>query len=360
MRLVKRLLMLLPTLLGIHLVAFLLLSLAPGDPSDIRTASLGGDSAALTSADAATLREAFRERYLYDQPLWRRYLHSLGPFNMGPTGHTFFGGTGEEPYAGLLALDFGNEFLRPQVRVGRELARRLVPTVTIAALAVLLMYAVAFAVGLIGALKQGSYLDRIGSAGIFVLYAVPGFWLALMLQRGFGPAGLDWLPTIGLKSFSADASHASAAGGAGWFATIGDRAAHLVLPVVCYAYAGFAVLSRQLRSSLIVSLRSDYVRTARAKGLGEGRIVWAHALRNSLLPQAILFAAVLPTLVGGSVLIESIFDIPGMGRYAYEGLLRRELNVVVATTLCSALMTVVGLYLSEFLTQWADPRTRRV
>lgn len=334
----RRLLYLVPTVLGISLLCFALLHLAPGDPAEL--ALTGGSTETEVSAEAL---ERFRAAYLLDEPLWKQYLHYLGPFDLSPRGHAWFGGTGEEPWGGLVLLDFQHELQRPHVAIRDELLRRLAVTVPHALAALLLAYLVALPLGIASALRPGSRLEQLSLALVFALYCVPVFWGALLLQLAFGASGLDWLPAL-----------ASAEDGAGFLAHL-QRG---VLPVVALAYPSFAYLSRQMRAGLLEALAADYVRTARAKGLSERLVVLKHALPNALLPVATLFAGVLPALIGGSVVVETIFDLPGMGRYAFEGLEQRDWFIVLATTTLAGLATTLGVLLSDLLTAALDPRIR--
>jgi peptide/nickel transport system permease protein len=162
------------------------------------------------------------------------------------------------------------------------------------------------------------------------------------LQFVFGASGLDWLPPLGASSA----------------VSFLERLRHGVLPVACLAYGSLAYLSRQMRSSVLEALSSDYVRTARAKGLPEGIVIRKHVLANALLPIVTLSAGVFPALIGGSVIVETVFDLPGMGRYAFEGLAQRDYFIVLATTLVSGVMTCLGMLVSDLLTAALDPRIR--
>ena len=261
-----------------------------------------------------------------------------------------FGGSGEDPWNGLLVLDLGDEFLRPGVSVAGELVERLRVTVPLAALSVLLSYLLAIPIGVYSAVRQGRPLEVASTLVLFMLYAIPTFWAGLLLQLAFGRAGLDWLPVLGLHDKDADQL-------SGWGYAL-DTAKHLVLPVVTYTYASLAYLSRQMRVGVVDAITQDYVRTARAKGLSEKVVVFKHVLRNSLIPVVTLLATILPILIGGSIIVEAVFDIPGMGKYAYDGLVNREYNVIMATTLFSALMTMLGMLLSDVLYAVVDPRIR--
>ena len=342
----KRLLWTIPTLLGISFVTFALLHLVPGDAASVRFAG-GERGASVADIDASLAR--FRAEHLFDRPLVVRYLHYLGPFNFGTDGARWLGGSGEDPWNGLLALDLGREYLRPQIEVGDELARRLRVTLPLSLIAAVLSYLLALPIGIYSAVRRGRAFDLASGGVLLVLYALPVFWVGVLLQLAFGRAGLGWLPALGWSNADADASFATRAL---------DVARHAVLPVACLTYGGLAYVSRQMRSSLLETLQQDYVRTARAKGLPERRVVLRHALRNALIPVATLFGKTLPVLVGGSILVETVFDLPGVGKYAYEGLLQREYNVVAACVLLSALMTVAGYLLSDLLYAWIDPRIR--
>ena len=191
-------------------------------------------------------------------------------------------------------------------------------------------------------------IEIVSTVTLFLLYAVPTFWAGLMLQLIFGKTGLDWLPVLGLHDKNAD----ELSGFAYWL----DTAEHSILPIAVLSYGGLAYLSRQMRVGVVDSITQDYVRTARAKGLDEKVVIFKHVLRNSVIPIITLLASILPILIGGSIIVETVFDIPGMGRYAYEGLTKREYNVIMATTMFSALMTILGILISDIMYAIVDPR----
>lgn len=343
----RRLAWMVPTLFGITLVVFVAVHAAPGDPSLIR---FGSGEGTPSSEALAAERARFRAEHLLDRPLVVQYLHFLGPFDLGASGHRWFGGDGSDPWHGVLALDFGTEFQRSDVSVLSEIGRRLRVTVPLSLVAVLVSYLVALPLGVLSAVRRGSALDRATSFGLFALYSVPTFWAGLVLILLFGASGLGWLPVIGLHDKDAAAMSPAA------YAM--DTAAHCILPVATLAYGGLAYLSRQMRGGMIEVIGQDYVRTARAKGLPERTVIWKHALRNALIPVTTLFASVLPALIGGSVIVETVFALPGMGLYAYEGLLARDHNVIMATTTLSAAMTLVGILVSDIVYALLDPRIR--
>jgi peptide/nickel transport system permease protein len=249
---------------------------------------------------------------------------------------------------GFATLDFGEEFSRPGVAISGELWRRLKITIPLTLISVLLSYLLALPLGILSAVKQGSWTDRITTFFLFMLYSLPTFWVGLLLILAFGASGLDWLPILGLHD--KDAGELSR-----WDWWV-DFARHAILPIATLTYGGLAYLSRQMRVGMLETVRQDYIRTARAKGLAEKTVVMKHAVRNSLIPVITVFAQILPLLIGGSVIVETVFDIPGMGLYAFEGLLKRDYNVVMATTTVSALMTMVGFLVSDVLYAVVDPR----
>lgn len=334
-------------MIGITLVVFLAVHAAPGDPALIR---FGAAESTASSADLAAERARFRAEHLLDRPLVVQYLHFLGPFDLSPSGHDWFGGDGTDPWHGVLALDFGDEYQRGGVPVLEEIGRRLRVTVPLSLAAILLSYAIALPLGVLSAVRRRSALDRVASVGLFALYSVPTFWAGLVLILVFGASGLGWLPGIGLHDKDADSMSPLA------YAL--DVVLHSILPVATLAYGGLAYLSRQMRAGMIDVIGQDYVRTARAKGLPERVVVWKHAMRNALIPVTTLFASVLPALIGGSVIVETVFGLPGMGSYAYEGLLARDHNVILATTTLSAAMTLLGILCSDVLYALLDPRIR--
>lgn len=347
----RRLLLLVPTLFGVSLLVFSLIKLAPGSVEAMMATGAAGESGAAAQADLEKKIRKFREDFLLDRPLIVQYFHYIGPFNLhAETGHPWFGGNGEDKWNGLLAFDLGKEFLRPDVSVLDELKKRLAVTVPLALISILISYLIALPIGVFSAVRQGHPLEIVSTVTLFLLYAVPTFWAGLMLQLIFGKTGLDWLPVLGLHDKNAD----ELSGFAYWL----DTAKHSILPIAVLSYGGLAYLSRQMRVGVVDSITQDYVRTARAKGLDEKVVIYKHVLRNSVIPIITLLASILPILIGGSIIVETVFDIPGMGRYAYEGLTKREYNVIMATTMFSALMTILGILISDIMYAIVDPRIR--
>ncbi len=257
--------------------------------------------------------------------------------------------SGERPWGGLLAFDLGRE-MQTKTPVAEELVRRLKVTVPLSFIAVALSYLIALPLGIFSVRRQGTRIDAVTTIGLFVLFSVPTFWAGLMLILVFGATGLDWLPVLGLQDKDAAT-----------FSTgekLVDLAKHVILPIITLTYGSLAYLSRQMRTGMLDVIRQDYIRTARAKGLSENVVIYKHALRNSMIPVITLLASILPILIGGSIIVERVFDIPGMGMYAFEGLLRRDFYIVMATTIFVGIMTQIGILLSDITYSLVDPRIR--
>ncbi|HJO27378.1 MAG: hypothetical protein CMK00_09330 [Planctomycetes bacterium] len=257
--------------------------------------------------------------------------------------------SGEDPWGGLLAGDLGRE-MQSRESVAEELLRRLKVTVPLSLISVLLSYLIALPLGIFSVRGQGTLLDGVVTVVLFVLYSIPTFWAGLMLILLFGATGVDWFPVLGL--------HDKDAASMDTMAWLWDLCLHAILPVATLTYGSFAYLSRQMRAGMLDVIRQDYIRTARAKGLSERVVIYKHALRNSMIPVITLLASILPILIGGSVIVEKVFNIPGMGMYAFEGLLRRDFYIVMATTLFVGIMTQVGILLSDITYSIVDPRIR--
>ncbi|MBT7080551.1 MAG: ABC transporter permease, partial [Chloroflexi bacterium] len=187
------------------------------------------------------------------------------------------------------------------------------------------------------------------SVVLLVFYSLPSFWVAIMLMVIFGSGDyLNWLPITGILSHGADKLP--------WYEIVMNISWHLILPIVCLTYGGFAFLSRFTRASMLEVIRQDYIRTARAKGLSEWRVIMKHGVRNALIPILTLMGTLLPALLGGSVIIEQIFSIPGMGRLGFESILSRDYPVIMAIATISAMLTLVSILLSDVMYKVVDPR----
>ncbi|NTW36487.1 MAG: ABC transporter permease [Syntrophobacteraceae bacterium] len=326
--LVKRLLQIIPTLLGITLVTFMIIQLAPGNPAFLKL-RMAGEGQVGETAISKQIIEQTRQLYGLDKPLPIQYLLWVKR---------------------VLTFDFGTSY-KDHRKVIEKIAERLPVTLQLNIISMLLVYLIAIPCGVFSATHSGSASDRLLTLFFFLLYSLPGFWVAVLLIMFLGGGELwDVFPIYGVSSVGSES----------WPfpARLLDRLWHLVLPVFCLTYGSLAYLSRLTRASLLEVIREDYVRTARAKGLSERIVIFKHAFRNALLPIVTLLAFLLPAMFGGSVIIESIFSIPGMGQLAFEAVLSRDYPVIMAITTISALLTLVGLLLGDILYAALDPRIK--
>ena len=316
---VRRLLALIPVLLWITVISFGIMHLAPGKPTD----------AAMQFKPKVSLEARQRMEKLYglDQPLHIQYLKWVRR---------------------VARLDFDRSFLddRP---VTEKIVERLPITVTINVWSLLLVLGIAVPLGVVAAVKPGGLFDRLTTVLVFIGYSMPSFWLALLCMAFFGVT-LRWLPISGIHSLDYDSF--------GLLRQWLDTAWHLVLPIGITAFTGLAGLSRYMRSSMVGVLKQDYIRTARAKGLSQQRVLFHHGLRNALLPLITILGLALPDLIGGSVIAETIFSIPGMGRLFYEAVMARDYPVVMALVTIGAVLTMLGNLLADIAYAYADPRIR--
>ena len=317
--LIRRVLALIPILLWITLISFGIMHLAPGKPTDAATQ--------FNPKVSLEARQRMERLYGLDQPIHRQYLDWLGRIGR---------------------MDFGRSFLddRP---VTTKILERLPVTFTINVWSVLLVLDLAIPLGLTVAVKPGGLFDRLTTIAVYIAYSMPSFWLALLCMAFFG-VQLHWLPISGIHSLDYES-----------FSLLQrwrDTAWHLLLPVGITAFVSLAGLSRYMRSSMVEVLRQDYIRTARAKGLPEYRVLFHHGLRNGLLPLITILGLSLPDLIGGSVIAETIFSIPGMGRLFYEAVMARDYPVVMALVTIGAVLTMLGNLLADLAYANADPRIR--
>lgn len=217
--------------------------------------------------------------------------------------------------------------------------------------ALFLSYLIAVPLGVWSAVRRNSLFDKITTVGLFMLHSLPVFWVGIMALMFFAT------PEYGLQIFPGGGLGDSGAG-TPFALRFWERAAHLTLPVLCLTYPSFAFLSRQMRGAMTDTLQKDFIRTARAKGLTEKTVIWRHAFRNSLFPIITLLASVFPRMLSGALVLEIIFNIPGMGRLAYSAILQQDWNVVFTVLMLGAVLTMVGILVADVLYAWADARVR--
>jgi peptide/nickel transport system permease protein len=320
--LLKRLLLIPVTLLGITLITFLVMKLAPGDPAQVMRAQAAGGNIQATETNKKSMEQWRKERHL-DKPLMTQYGYWLWD---------------------LVRFDLGRSFLPPREKVATVIFDRMWITIILNLIAFALIYTIAIPVGIIGAAKQFTIWDRITTIIPFILYSLPSFWVGtLMIAYMTG------------KVFPTTSYYPKTIAEVGFGTWLLEWTRHLTLPVVCETYAGFAFLSRQMRSALLEQIRQDFVRTARAKGLAERVVILRHATRNALIPVITLFGSLLPFLLAGSVIIEYLFSIPGMGQLFFESVLERDYHMLMGIETVSALLTLLGILISDILYVLVNP-----
>lgn len=326
--LIRRLLVIIPTFIGISLITFMVVQFAPGNPIylKLRKATEGGVGAGSVPPEYI---EQTKKLYGLDKPIMTRYVIWLGR---------------------LVRFDFGDSY-KDRRPVITKIAETLPVTLELNIISILLIYLIAVPIGVYSATHQYSWTDKITTMILFILYSLPSFWVAMLLMYFLGGgAFLKWFPIYGIHSFDAQNWP--------WYRYLADHLWHLVLPIVVYTYGGLAGLSRYARAGMIETIRQDYIRTARAYGFSEKVVIFKYALRNSLIPIITLLGALLPGLIGGSVIIESIFSIPGMGRLGFEAVLSRDYPTIMGILSISAILTLLGLLISDILYAVTDPRIK--
>lgn len=361
----QRLLLSIPTLLGLTLLVFLLISLSPGGVSGGLDARLGTQEGGAPGRDSARIAY-YEARYGLNKPVlvqYARWLGQLSPLKFGEPAPDALD-AGLTIVSGAIRVDWpdlGWSFGRNQP-VSRVLREALAVTLTVNVLAYALMYAVAVPAGVLCAAKRGTWIDRGLSTLFAVLWSVPGVCMAVGLLGIFATRDvLGWFPSGGLHSpDSASAPFLPSMDNAGNFVPgwALDSAWRLVLPVVCQAYAGVAVVSRLVRAGVVENMGAAFVRTARAKGVSEGDVVVHHAFRAGMLPLVTVFASTFPAMLSGSIVVERVFALPGMGGLMLDSVGLRDRELLMGAVLIAGVVTVLAVALADVLYRVVDPRTR--
>jgi peptide/nickel transport system permease protein len=319
-------LLIIPTFLGITVITFLIIQLAPGNPVSLKLQQMGGEGIRTETVSREVIDQT-KKLYGLDKPVSVQYLLWLKR---------------------IVTLDFGNSY-KDHRPVLTKIKEALPVTLLLNLISIFLIYLIAIPVGIYSALSPESRFDKMLTLLLFLLYSLPSFWVAMMLIMYLGGGEyLNLFPVVGLVSEGFETLS--------FMGKIGNVMWHLVLPVTVLTYGGFAFLSRLSRAQILEVIKQDYIRTARAKGLSERKVIFKHALRNALIPFVTLMGTLLPALIGGSVIVEQIFSIPGMGKLGFEAVLSRDYPTVMAIAAIEAMLTLVSLLVSDVLYVVIDPR----
>jgi peptide/nickel transport system permease protein len=331
--LIKRVLWMIPMLIGISLISFFIMHLAPGD--------ITNNEAAFNPKASEESRQKLRELYNLDKPVIVQYGLWLKR---------------------MVKLDFGNSFASHQKPVflgstdkdgnyTKGMIEEALPiTLMINLLGLAITLTLAIPLGVIAARKYAGWQDKSITLFNFIGFSIPGFWLSLLLMYWLGVAN-NWLPISGLHSLNYETMDT--------WSQFKDSLGHLIMPVLIPSVTGLAGITLFVKNGMLDVLQQDFITTARAKGLNEHTVVYTHALRNALLPLITIIGLSIPGLIGGSVIAETIFAIPGMGKLFYDAVLMRDFPVIMGILTIGSALTLVGNLIADVAYAWADPRVRR-
>jgi len=310
--LIRRILVALPVILGVTVISYFIISLAPGDAVDLMV------DPTMSKTDI----EQRRHDLGLDKPAYVRYGIWLKELSQGNLGYSYLN---SQP-------------------VEKRIGERIIPTLGLSLCALLLAYLVAIPVGVISATRQYSWIDYTSSVFALIGVSIPGFFLGIGLIYIFS-LKLDLLPVSGMRSLGIEPN-------------VVDLIQHLILPAFVLSTGTMGSVTRYTRSAMLEVVRQDYIRTARAKGVAERLVIYKHSLRNALIPVITLLGLQIPGLLGGAIITEQIFGWPGMGRLAIEAITQRDYPVLMGLNLLAACLVVAGGLLSDALYSTADPRIR--
>lgn len=406
----RRLLLAIPTFLGCTLVVFFIVQLAPGGPleEEIRALKMGsgGEGGAISQQAGSVTAlpqdamDILKEYYGFDEPLWKRYPIWLGVYprkvdrflvvpgvarNIGDgqsvilqkndAGYSvvdaanpsmplegwkvrdYKNDKGEqkiqiykEKFSGILTLNFGksHKYNEPVLNL---IQSRLPVSIQFGIISLILTYTFCVYLGIQKAIRHGSPFDFVSSAIVFVGYSIPGWALgAVMLVVLGGGTGIGLFPLGGFQSQDYDQLTL--------LSKIGDRAYYFVLPTISFCIGAFATTTMLMKNSLLDNLSQDYIRTAFAKGLKERRVIWVHAMRNSVIPVAANFGHIIGIFLAGSYVIERVFNIQGIGKLSFEAALSRDYSILFTFTVIYTVLGLIGSLLSDVILATVDPRIR--
>ncbi len=334
----KRVLAIFPTLLGVTLVCFFIINLAPGGPVEQKLAQLqfsgafaGGDGGSSIAGSRSAISEevikSLKKQYGFDKPVHVRYWLWL---------------------KSIATLDFGESFVyeEPVIQV---IVSKFPVSLQFGIISFILIYLICIPLGIVKAHREGSRFDFVSSLILLIMYSLPVLVLGILLKIYLTGGGfLNWFPVGDLYSdqyFEKD-----------FFGKVRDRIHHFVLPLLCYMIGHFTVLTFLTKNSLLEEVRLDYIRTAKAKGLSKQIIIYKHALRNALIPIVTGMGAFLGLFFAGSLIVEKIFSLDGIGLLSYNSVINRDYHLLMALIFIQAVLALFGRLISDFVYVLADPR----
>ncbi len=314
-------------LLGVSLIIYVLVRCMPFDFVEQQVAKLGQDKGA--------------SQEIMEQ-LYRRY--KLSP---DPTFWDMLSGYGTWLWS-MCKLDFGNSFVTGG-DVIKEIADHMGVSFAVAFIAIIFEYMIAIPLGVTAATHQYSIRDYVVTVLVMVGISLPSFFLGRVLQKAFATAPLNWFYPSGLENSALNMN---------FIEKIGDYLRHLTLPIVSTVILGIGGTMRYMRTNMLEVLNSDYIRTARAKGLKENKVIYKHAFRNTMIPIVTMMAGVLPSLFSGAMITENVFGLPGIGNWALQATQAGDVNVIMAYNMFLAFLSVIGVLLSDLMYMVVDPRVK--
>ena len=375
----KRILWFVPTLFAVTLIGFILLANAPGDPVNILSngAKASGNIeeqktfwrkklglnlpvfyfSVTTLSEPDTLYKVYDEQKLKiikedlkENGGYKNYIPKIVWYGYHNQYHQWlFGGANSK---GIIRGDFGISYIKkePVISIIKD---KLIWSVFFSVVSIILAYMISIPIGIKLAEKPNSKSSKITQVTLFLLYSMPSFFVGILLLILFAnPDVISIFPPSGIKPIEGYAD------GASIFSKFIDSFPYMILPLICYTYSSLAFISKLTATSIHEQLGLDYIKTARAKGLSEKKIIYKHALKNSALPLITVFSSVFPSIVGGSVIIESIFTIPGMGLETVKAIISQDYPIVIAVITLSSVLTIFSYLLADILYAWVDPRIR--
>lgn len=307
-------------LIGITLISFIVVNLAPGDPAQFLSS--------MNPKISETAYQKFIDMYQLDKPVLERYWIWLKK---------------------LAKLDFGNSFASDQKPVLTKIAEKLPVTLYLNISSMLLIILISIPIGVLSAVYKDSMFDKITTVVVYLGFAIPTFWLAILCAYYFGVIK-GWLPISGLTSYEFENYT--------FFEKVLDIIWHSILPIGISVFGSIAGFSRFIKSSMLDTINEDYITAAYARGIPKKTVIFKHALRNALLPVITILGLSIPGLIGGSVIFESVFSIPGMGQLFYQSVMMRDYPVIMGILVIGAFLTLLGNLIADISYAIADPRIR--